>query len=1072
MHGWGVVELSRSLWERIRDKAFGSFNFGIFVTLVCALLIGEVTLRLYERHTQVIEDAQTDTFNLTRSLARHAEDVIRTIDGALVGVVERLEVDGLSEEPNPRLDALLKEQVSRIPQIERIVIIDATGLAVMSDTARAVNNFAADREYFQFHRSNSSRELHIGNPVQSRATGKWVIPVTRRVNGKNGEFRGVVFAGLGMEYFQKFYEGFSIGTDGSILLANADGTLLVRRPFREDNIGRSLRDGMIFKQLLPNAPSGTALLTSSTDGVTRINSYQRVNSYPLVIAAAVSSEETLAPWWQQVRVTLGQTGGLILVIAMMSWLISARNTAFRKQAELLNATLDTMHEGLIVVDEANRVSICNRRAMALLDLPEEMMDAQPHGDEVIAYQRGKGEFDNVPQEIAPGLQPKVVGESERVYRRTRPNGKVLEIRTVPFTTKGVIRTYRDITESVRAEEQLSESERKFRLLAENTSDVIVLLRTADNKRLYVSPSIRNLLGYEPEEFMEFGRTDFVHPDDIDALKAIQNQLGVGLEHATSVHRLRHKNGDWIWVETAYTVLGSAEGEEGNVIAVVRDVTERQAQAEELVGAKEAAETATRAKSSFLASMSHELRTPLNGIIGYADLLLAAPDLDDAKRSHIARIQSAGDALLTVVNDVLDFSEIEAGAMRIMPEPFSLPKLIDATVDLLRPIAERKSLALKVDIDQAVGPWLFGDDGRLRQILLNLLGNALKFTAQGSVTLSVCRRDGVSDPQNLRFAVTDTGIGIPADKRTKLFHRFSQVEGSIRRDFGGTGLGLAISKQLVVLMGGEIGCDSEEGAGSTFWFTLALPTAKEQIERHELEARPKAARAAHILLVDDMEMNQDIGRAMLTADGHSVDVVSNGAAAVEAVQAKTYDLVLMDIQMAGMDGITAMQHIRELDHPSRDIPIIAMTANVLPEDVASFIAAGMNDHVGKPFQRATLCAKVARWAPARDTGGGVDAERHDSFRELVGTEAMGRFLDQLASQLNGALLDDAIDADELAGIAHDLVPAGMLGFIDLSSLCTDIEQACKAKADHRELLQRLRVARDRTLAEIAAMRQAA
>jgi CheY-like chemotaxis protein len=326
------------------------------------------------------------------------------------------------------------------------------------------------------------------------------------------------------------------------------------------------------------------------------------------------------------------------------------------------------------------------------------------------------------------------------------------------------------------------------------------------------------------------------------------------------------------------------------------------------------------------------------------------------------VKSAGAALLTVVNDILDFSKIEAGHVEIEPRPFATLALLDNAVSMMRSIADRKGLALGLEIDPALPPVLMGDEDRLRQVLLNLLNNAVKFTPAGSVGVEVRVESRSDEACTVHFAVSDTGIGIPPQQIERLFQRFSQVDSSIRREFGGTGLGLAISKRLVELMGGEIGLESLEGQGSTFWFRVRLPIAQERRRTKRgaaAKAVPKSA-GAHILLAEDNEINQEIARTVLEAAGYRVDVVPDGAAAVSAVQGAAYDLVLMDVQMPVMDGITATHRIRALEGEGRAIPIIAMTANVLPQQVAAFRAAGMDDHVGKPFKREELYDAIERW----------------------------------------------------------------------------------------------------------------
>jgi signal transduction histidine kinase/ActR/RegA family two-component response regulator len=396
-------------------------------------------------------------------------------------------------------------------------------------------------------------------------------------------------------------------------------------------------------------------------------------------------------------------------------------------------------------------------------------------------------------------------------------------------------------------------------------------------------------------------------------------------------------------------------------AVARALQVLQGQQGELAKAKDKAVAAAEAQAQFLANMSHEVRTPLNGVLGYTDLLLDNGTLGPELRRDVERIQTAGSALLTVVNDILDFSEIEAGEIELHPQPFSPVTLVDNAVSIIKSLASKRDLVMQSFVDERLPEQVLGDQDRLRQVLLNILNNAVKFTLKGSISLSVQLLSRDADECEIRFSVQDTGIGILPEKIGELFQRFSQVDSSVRRQFGGTGLGLAISKRLVELMGGAIGVQSAPGQGSTFWFVIKVPIA--QTHAGETTARlphiPK--RAARILLADDNEINQDIAKAVLEASGHQVDVVSEGATAVLAVQAKVYDLVLMDVQMPVMDGITATQRIRALDHPARAIPIVAMTANVLPQQVTKFREAGMNDHIGKPFKREELLETIARWS---------------------------------------------------------------------------------------------------------------
>jgi signal transduction histidine kinase/ActR/RegA family two-component response regulator len=376
-----------------------------------------------------------------------------------------------------------------------------------------------------------------------------------------------------------------------------------------------------------------------------------------------------------------------------------------------------------------------------------------------------------------------------------------------------------------------------------------------------------------------------------------------------------------------------------------------------------AQAAVEAKSEFLANMSHEIRTPLTGIIGFSDLLNRMPDLPPTAATYAARISSSGQTLLTVVNEILDFSKLEAGQVELDPRPFQVRPFFEETLAMVAAQAAAKGLATSLEIDRDIPPVLDADSTRLRQVMLNLLGNAVKFTARGSVSVAVAHDAAES---RLRVTVRDTGCGVPADKLGRLFHRFSQADSSVSRDHGGTGLGLSICKALVELMGGRIHVASVVGAGSRFEFWIAAPQAElREPEQAAAAVRPsETGRASRILVVDDLEQNRELVRTILEATGHSVVEAAGGAEAIEAARHGSFDLILMDLQMPGMDGFAAARSIRADASPTSRTPIIALSANVLPEHLAESAAAGMNGHIGKPINIPELLSVVAAWVEPR------------------------------------------------------------------------------------------------------------
>ena len=549
-------------------------------------------------------------------------------------------------------------------------------------------------------------------------------------------------------------------------------------------------------------------------------------------------------------------------------------------------------------------------------------------------------------------------------------------------------------------------------------------------------------------------TDYIFEDDVaktaKAFGKIVKYNPPGVHRIE--YRLRHKAGHLLWVESNPKLLVNDLGTPSEIFDVIRDTTERKAIEADAEASKQQAEHSAMAQAQFLATMSHELRTPLNSIIGFSDIVLDRNDLAPDVRRQIGLIQTASDTLLSVVNDVLDFSKIEEGKMELTPVAFDLRASAEAVVAIVRGAADIRNIELRMSIDASIAQRLIGDDQRIRQILFNLLNNGIKFTRAGHVSLDIEKIVGDAKGEWLRFSVSDTGIGIPNDKLDSLFQRFSQVDGSISREYGGSGLGLAISKRLVEIMGGEIGVESSLGLGSTFWVLLPLPTSNSsELSSDKLPINPSTP--ARLLLVEDIEINREIACAILRSMGYSVSAVPDGADAVKSVQSQNYDLVLMDIQMPGMDGLTATRKIRALSGRVADIPIIAMTANVLPKQVTAFRSAGMNGHVGKPFKRDDLRSEIERClsqaalntesryrSASALTVGGEQAMK--TLTDLLGPTKIDTLLNDLKTQLEQFTISDINSAElsDLAIQAHRLVSsAGMLGFSEVSQYCSRFEQ---------------------------------
>ncbi len=626
--------------------------------------------------------------------------------------------------------------------------------------------------------------------------------------------------------------------------------------------------------------------------------------------------------------------------------------------------------------------------------------------------------------------------------------------------------YRELSRRARAEQRARENEERYRLLADNSSDLIVLTR--DGKTIYVSPAVRRLYGYEPEELIGTKIEDRVHPDDLPALARAEEQVRATGE-ALVVYRCRTKKGEMISVEAGLRRSSASDGKATEFVVVARDITQRVRNEEALRAAKEHADAANHAKSAFLAHMSHEIRTPMNGILGMNHLLMAT-DLGTEQRDYARTIGDSASSLLRIIDDILDESKLEAGKVEIEYAEFDLDKTLDDIVSILRPRAAQKDVRLAMTVSPAACGWFRGDTVRLRQVLLNIAGNAVKFTDRGRVDIDVSVPRALGDQAVVRFEVSDTGVGIDAMAQATLFQKFIQADVSISRRFGGTGLGLAIAKQLVELMGGTIGFSSVVGEGSLFCFEIPL----ERVAEAPVEKAPEAAlpasstpqRALDVLIAEDNKVNQHVAELIVAHAGHRVDLADNGRQAVDAAKAKDYDVILMDLQMPELDGIAAAKEIRQLPGRAGQVPIVALTSHAMAGTREEVIAAGMDDYISKPFDAHVLLAKLQHLAAFRSAG---EERRPPSAAGRQESKGDVRFdrgkIEQLSAATSAAavvpLVSSLIVAIEqrvaltlglIAGEelgqasreAHDLVAiAGNIGGMRLSALARQLQHACQA-----------------------------
>ena len=519
-------------------------------------------------------------------------------------------------------------------------------------------------------------------------------------------------------------------------------------------------------------------------------------------------------------------------------------------------------------------------------------------------------------------------------------------------------------------EGVSEELRQARAAYQSIVDSLplnLLIKDSQGRRVFANKSYLDLRGSSLDEVL--GKTDFdlfpqalaeqFSDDDAAILKSGEAM------HDVEKHQL--PDGQQRWIERTKSALRDADGKIVGVQVLFWDVTDREKALIDSREARDAANAANQAKSDFLANMSHEIRTPMNGIIGMTDLVLDT-ELTPTQRSYLQMSQESGESLLAIINDILDFSKIEAGHFELDPAPFDPRDSLGDAVRSLTTRALSKGLELEFSVAPEVPQMLEGDQGRLRQVIVNLIGNAIKFTDRGEVVLDVSCQSKSQSTCTLRFSVRDTGIGIPADKQARIFEDFQQADRSTTRSHGGTGLGLAISSRLVELMGGRIEVDSATGRGSTFHFTVDFPIVKStdheqtpnapalDVASNQLPSDAPTQKAVsplesvRVLLAEDNKVNQTLATKLLEKLGCHVTVVENGSQAVATLSENEFDVILMDVEMPEMDGISATKEIRRREQDSQQrIPIVALTAHAIVGDRERCLASGMDDYLSKPVR---------------------------------------------------------------------------------------------------------------------------
>jgi two-component system, sensor histidine kinase len=470
----------------------------------------------------------------------------------------------------------------------------------------------------------------------------------------------------------------------------------------------------------------------------------------------------------------------------------------------------------------------------------------------------------------------------------------------------------------------------------------------------ISPAWADLLGYSIEELFTIPLLDLVHPEDMQkTLDEIERQK-YGSKVLQFENRWRTKDGRWVDLSWKSVPVGDI------MYGAARDITKQKIFEKELIDAQRNAQSAAKVKTEFLANMSHEIRTPLNGIIGVTDLL-DGTNLNLEQKRFIATIRNSGSMLLKIINEILDFSKIEAGKLDLETIDFNVTTLLENQVSLVGPIAAEKNLKIITTVDPEIPQHVKGDSGRISQIILNLVNNAIKFTDHGHIEIKANLLSKSADSVMVKFSVTDSGIGMTESQVKRIFAPFNQADNTTARKYGGTGLGLSISKKLAEMMGGEINVESVPDRGSLFWFTVNLGYSEIELKSQTRSMKiPNLSKHLRVLVAEDNQVNQMIIKKMLEKLGHTVLLVSNGLEAVNMFKESPYDLILMDHHMPIMDGMEATKLIRKMEGLGKRTPILAFTANVVEESQKAFSEAGVDDFILKPVTIHALEETLHKW----------------------------------------------------------------------------------------------------------------
>ncbi len=967
--------------SRIKET---SYIFWATLALVIAIITISALSILFQRN-QAIEVSRHELANLSFVLAEQTYQSMSSADLAMESILEHI-VDlnvhndaELRKKTNTKaFHQLLLDKIVGLPQIDVASIVAENGDVInftRSFPVPAIN--LADREYFKAQKDNLKENLYISLPVRNKGNGKWVFYLTHRLHYRDGKFLGLVIIGISVDKFTEFYERLcnNLGEGSTITLLRRDFSILTRWPLDEKSIGHQNLTGSSHTVIEDLKLTDAVILNDgprfSEDGkaVSRISAVHLITKFPLIINLTVA-EKFILTKWKNAALTIGIMAGggiIILLIAMKIMLRIARQR--EKSITLLDDLTDQVPGKLFQFqqfpDGTITLPYVNKEFLKIYGLDPNNLPF----DGAILFElfhpndksRVQASLKISALSLAPWNEIFRVLLSGNEIRWWHGNAQPQKLEDGSILFHGYIN---DITESKLAEQELLSESKKNQDLLRNSSDGIHILDVKGNL-LEASDSFCEMLGYQRSEVlgMNVSRWD-AQLTGAELERTITDQINANTRSQFETKH-RRKDGTVFDVE----ISGSPIEMDGRKVLFnsSRDITERKRAVEEVSQAKLKADEANSAKSDFLANMSHEIRTPMTGVIGLSELALDSKDPLEV-HSYLQQINESANSLLGILNDILDFSKIEARQLAIENSIFKLDDLLESLNRMFTLKTQEKGVQFVINQNEKISHLVYGDQLRIRQVLTNLLGNAVKFTSSGQVSMDVKYSNISPSGMSISFAIRDSGIGMTPEQVHGLFKPFAQADNSISRRFGGTGLGLTISLNLAKLMGGNIEVESQTGVGSTFTFNVSLAIPKSTHSESEKTASVNkndeanyqimvtALSGKRALLAEDTRVNQLVATKMLAKIGVLVDVANNGEEAIQCLQKSSYDVILMDVQMPIMNGLEATRLIRQ-DPRFASLPILAMSAGVTLDEQGACEAAGMTGFVSKPINSAELTKKL-------------------------------------------------------------------------------------------------------------------